>query len=582
MTDRTHILYIGTSQTEQRQLNGLLKNALGDGMLMTWIDNFDEAIWPLESCCYDLVFLDYHLDGRNSIELLRRSAAQEERTMPVIMLADHEDHLDDLEVIRQGAADYLSKQELNVSILKRSVRYAIERKKIEQRLLTLSHYDPLTGLANRNLFYLKLTDGIIQSLRGNKLLALFFLDLDHFKEINDTLGHPAGDRLLQDVSTRLRKTTRASDTVARLGGDEFAIIATQLNNETEIGLLAGKLIASFKEPFNINNNQITSHTSVGIAICPIHGDDPDELLRHADLALYQAKAAGRNVFKFYDSELDARAQEYRALEQEMRYALRHRDFTLHFQPMFSTNGQSVLGVEALVRWNHKTRGMISPNDFIPLAESSGLILPLGEQILEMACDQINRWQQLGLPEILVAINLSPAQFRDPDLIEKIVETLQIKGVTARRIELEITENTLMDTGPDVIERLTKLHNMGIKLAIDDFGTGYSSLSYLKKFPVHKLKIDRVFIKDVIIDKDDATIARSIIHLGQAMNLDVIAEGVETEAQLDFLRKEGCQQVQGFLFAKPMSNDALINWLPRQKIGVTWAVKPFQLSGPRLM
>lgn len=249
----------------------------------------------------------------------------------------------------------------------------------------------------------------------------------------------------------------------------------------------------------------------------------------------------------------------------MRSALGQHDFTLHFQPMFSSDGQSVLGVEALARWTHRARGMISPLDFIPLAESSGLILPLGEQILEMACDQINHWQQSGLPELLVAINLSPAQFGDPDLIGKIAEILQRKRVPARRIELEITENTLMDSGPDVIERLTRLHDMGIKLAIDDFGTGYSSLSYLKKFPVHKLKIDRAFIKNVTTDKDDASIARTIIQLGKAMNLDIIAEGVETREQLDFLREEGCQQVQGFLFANPMASDILSSWLPQQQV-----------------
>lgn len=567
MTDRVHILYIGNNHNEQQQLEELLRKALGDGLLMTWINNFNEALWPLEACYYDLVFLDYRLDGRDTIELLRRSSSMEERAMPVIMLADNDDHLDDLEVIRQGAADYLSKQELSVSMLKRSVRYAIERKRIEQRLLTLSHFDPLTGLANRNLFYLKLTDGIIQALRGNNLLALLFLDLDNFKEINDTMGHPTGDRLLQEVSARLKGATRASDTVARLGGDEFAIIATHLNNETDITLLAKKIITIFNEPFIFGNEKIVAHTSIGIALCPTHGHDPDELLRHADLALYQAKAAGRNNFKFYDSELDARAQEYRALEQEMRYALQQQNFTLHFQPMFSTDGKNVIGVEALARWSHKVRGMISPVDFIPLAESSGLILPLGEQILEMACDEIKRWKQLGLPELLVAVNLSPVQFADPNLIEKITETLQRRGVSPHLIELEITENTLMDTSSDAIERLTKLYDMGIKLAIDDFGTGYSSLSYLKKFPVHKLKIDRAFIKDVTTDKDDATIARTIIHLGQAMNLEIIAEGVETEAQLDFLRKEGCQQVQGFLFARPMSSDALIKWLPQHQVNM---------------
>ena len=567
MTDRLHILYIGSNRDEYQRLEELLLKALGEGLLMTWINNFNEALWPLEACYYDLVFLDYRLDGRDTIELLRRSSSMEERAMPVIMLADNEDHLDDLEVIRQGAADYLSKQELSVSMLKRSVRYAIERKRIEQRLLTLSHFDPLTGLSNRNLFYLKLTDGIIQSLRGNNLLALLFLDLDNFKEINDTMGHPVGDRLLQEVSARLKGSTRASDTVARLGGDEFAIIATHLNNETDITLLAKKLITSFNEPFVFGNEKIMAHTSIGIALCPTHGHDPDELLRHADLALYQAKGAGRNNFKFYDSELDARAQEYRALEQEMRYALQQQNFTLHFQPMFSADGKNVIGVEALARWPHKVRGMISPVDFIPLAESSGLILPLGEQILEMACDEINRWKQLGLPELLVAVNLSPTQFADPKLIEKISETLQRKGVSPHLVELEITENTLMDTGPEVIDRLTKLHDMGIKLAIDDFGTGYSSLSYLKKFPVHKLKIDRAFIKDVTTDKDDATIARTIIHLGQAMNLEIIAEGVETEAQLAFLRDEGCQQVQGFLFAKPMPSDALIEWLPKHQINL---------------
>jgi diguanylate cyclase (GGDEF)-like protein len=568
MTERIHILYIGNKHEDHELLERLLGEALGTDLLLTWIDNFSEAIWPLEACYYDLVFLDYHLDGRDTIELLRRTAGTEERTMPVIMLADTEDRLDDLEVIRQGAADYLSKQELSVALIKRSVRYAIERKKIEQRLLTLSQYDSLTGLANRNLFYLKLTDGINQSLRSGKLLALFFLDLDHFKEINDTLGHPIGDRLLQDVAARLKAATRASDTVARLGGDEFAIIATQLGTENDVALLAQKIISCFNEPFKFGDNSIPTHTSVGISLCPVHGQDPDELLRHSDLALYQAKAAGRNNYKFYDSDLDARTQEYRALEQEMRHALQQHDFILHYQPMLSTDGTRMVGVEALVRWVHKGRGMISPGEFIPLAESSGLILPLGEQVLEMACDQLTNWDRIGLPQFMVAVNLSPAQFADPLLIEKIAQTLQEKGVAPHRIELEITENTLMESGTDVTERLIRLHDIGIKLVIDDFGTGYSSLSYLKKFPVHKLKIDRAFIQDIMTDRDDAIIARSIIQLGQAMNLEIIAEGVETQDQLDFLRREGCQQAQGYLFARPMSSAALIDWIPAQQLSQT--------------
>lgn len=422
----------------------------------------------------------------------------------------------------------------------------------QSRLNYMAFHDSLTSLPNRSLFYDRIYHGLARSRRSNSKIALILLDIDRFKNINDSLGHDAGDLLLKAFAGRLSEGVRDMDTVARLGGDEFVVVLECLHSIEDIVLVANKLLTNLARPIDINGHDISTTVSMGISIFPDDGMDTDELLKNADVAMYKAKEAGKNNYQFYTKGMNATAVNYLLLENDLRRALEQEQLILHYQPQIDLYTGNLMGVEALVRWQHPVRGLISPAHFIPLAEETGLIVPIGEWVLREACRQQKRWLVAGKYVGKVAVNLSPRQFRQKNFPGKVETILREAQLGPEHLELEITESCAMEHAGETINQLNQLNKMGLYLSIDDFGTGYSSLAYLQRFPIQKLKIDRSFVNDIHDDSNDATIAKTIIGLAHSMKLRVVAEGVETQYQAEWLRVQGCDQAQGFLYAKPMS------------------------------
>ncbi|MBF0297065.1 MAG: EAL domain-containing protein [Magnetococcales bacterium] len=438
-----------------------------------------------------------------------------------------------------------------------------EQKATERKLLNLAYYDPLTDLPNRAMFRERLTHELATAHRHRKGVALFFIDLDRFKFVNDTLGHAAGDDLLRIVAKRLTTRVRENDTVARLGGDEFTVILTDVTHPEQVSGIAQGMIDALRTPLTLMGQEVQIGGSIGIALYPGDGHDFDSLTKHADMAMYLAKEKGRNNFQFFSDELQTRIFERITLEDELKKAIAGNELLLHYQPKFDLAGNRVVGMESLVRWQKPGAGLISPARFIPLAEETGLILPMGEWILENSCRQSVAWNQGGQCHFQVAVNLSARQFQQPELIARVQETLWRTALPPECLELEITESMLMGNIEESITIMKNLREIGVSLAMDDFGTGYSSLNYLKRFPVNTLKIDQSFVRDLTRDSSDAAIVRAIIGLARTLGLKVVAEGVENAEQLEFLREHGCHQVQGYFLAKPLPGDAFARF-----VGVT--------------
>ncbi len=427
---------------------------------------------------------------------------------------------------------------------------------VRKRLHNLAYYDALTELPNRELFHDRLTNALITAARDRHSVALLFFDLDRFKNINDTLGHTVGDELLKAVAARLPEVMRGSDTAARLGGDEFTIILPTIHTPSEAGVVANKVLTAFQQHFHIAGHELFVTTSIGIALYPQDAADAELLLRNADTAMYRAKELGRNNYQFYDSHMSSRFAERIGLENDLRKAAENGEFSLMYQPQFDIDSQRIVGLEALLRWNHPSHGLVSPAQFVPIAEESGLILPLGIWVLEQSCAQALRWLAQGRRDFRVAVNVSAVQLRFPGFVDTVAQVLQRTGCHPHHLELELTESSLMENVEMAMETLTQLSKLGVALAIDDFGTGYSSLGYLKRLTLDKLKIDKSFIDDVLIDRSDAEITATIVMMAHNLGLRVIAEGVESDGQLAFLRQLGCDEVQGYLFSKPLPVEAL--------------------------
>lgn len=427
-----------------------------------------------------------------------------------------------------------------------------EHRHYEEQLIYHATHDPLTGLPNRNLLQDRLAQALaLDAFAHKNPLCVMFLDLDNFKKVNDTLGHTVGDMLLKAVADRLTGCVRGGDTVARLGGDEYIIVLPNVREMQDVITVAKKIIAVFAAPFPLLGDEIYVTSSIGIALSPTDGETVDALLKNADAAMYHAKEQGKNNYQFYSAEMNIRVFERLALETSLHRAIRQREFLLHYQPRVDLRTGRISGVEALVRWNHPEIGLVSPAKFIPLAEETGLIVPLGEWVLRTACAQNRIWQERGLPPLRIAVNLSSRQFRQENLIQMVAGVLTETHLAAQWLELELTESLVMQEGERSVAILTELKEMGIDIAIDDFGTGYSSLSYLKRFPVRNLKIDQSFIRDMTRDPDDATLVRTIITMAHGLGMKVIAEGVELEEQLDFLRRHQCEEIQGYYFSQPL-------------------------------
>ena len=436
------------------------------------------------------------------------------------------------------------------------------RKRDEARLTELANYDALTALPNRMLFHQRLRRSLVHAQRFDEGLAVLFIDLDRFKNVNDSLGHEAGDHVLQAVAQRLKGCLREVDTLARLGGDEFAVLIEQVTDARMVGGVARKLLKAVAEQLLLDQQEYQITASIGISTYPADGDDDTTLLKNADIAMYRAKDQGKNNSQFYAAAMNAHSRERLALETGMRHALERGEFLLHYQPKVDIASGRITGMEALVRWMRPGLGMVPPAEFIPLAEESGLIVPIGAWVLKAACERVRAWQQMGAPLLRVAVNLSARQFAQSNLVSDVARILDASGLAPASLELEITESMVMNNPERAIQTLRQLKLMGISLAIDDFGTGYSSLGYLKRFPIDNIKIDRSFIKDIPGNSDDAIITRTIIDMTHNLRLKAIAEGVETEAQFDLLREVGCDQVQGFLISHPVLADDVPPMLAR--------------------
>ena len=426
------------------------------------------------------------------------------------------------------------------------------QRRLEARIAHLAHHDPLTDLANRTLLHQNLQQALAQPAEGEAAVVLC-LDLDRFKPVNDLLGHAIGDTLLQAVAERLRNCVRQTDTVGRIGGDEFAILVSAKNPVQEGTALAARILAALSAPYELQGHQVVVGSSIGIAVSPADGRDPDTLLRHADLALYQAKKMGRGCFRFFEEAMNACMRSRHLLERDLQAALQHGEFVLHYQPQVDLARNEIVGFEALLRWPHPEHGEISPQDFIPLAEETGLIIPIGEWVVRQACRDAAAWPG----PVKVAVNLSPVQFRSPALAQKVIDAVLQSGLGPERLELEVTESVLLQEDDRALATMHELNSLGVGFALDDFGTGYSSLSYLRKFPFQKIKLDRSFMQNLMAQDDfSAIIVEAVANLGAALGMRTTAEGVETREQLERARIAGCTEVQGYYFGRPMGAEKL--------------------------
>lgn len=551
--EKIRVLLIEDNEGDARLLNELLNIARPGKYKITNVVTLQEALAYIDKSHFDVVITDLNLpdaDGLNTVSTIQ----DHNNTTPIVVLSGQDSEELALQVVHLGAQDYLLKGQGDGFLISRAIDYSIERKRNEQGLSYLANYDSLTGLANRVLFRERLDRALIRADRNKTLVALFVIDLDRFKNINDTLGHDAGDELLIKVANRLKKCTRDGDTISRLGGDEFTIIMEDVKIFEDAVKIVDKIFQHMKSPFDIFSREIFISPSIGISMYPLDDTEAGHLLKNADSAMYRAKESGRNSYRFYTTDMNEQLLLNLNMEAKLRRAIERQEFILHYQPKFDINTKELLGAEALIRWDSPDDGMVSPAVFIPLAEESGLIGLITDWVVEEACRQNSVWQQEGYPCIRMAINISPRQFAQDNISRRIFNQIICSDLAPKYVELEITEGALMDDVEKSNEILKELKGRGIHISIDDFGTGYSSLSYLKKFHINTLKIDQSFVRDVMEDADDAAIVSAVIAMAKSLRLNVIAEGVETEEQLSYLAAKGCNEAQGYLLGKPVASE----------------------------
>lgn len=500
----------------------------------------------------DLILMDAvmpEMDGFRATSELK--TMQEYKHIPILIITSLDDDHSVSHVFSSGACDYITKP-VNWSVMKHRVRRLLYAVEAERKIKHLVYYDTLTGLPNRMLFMDRMDQAISRAMRAGGKFTLLFIDIDHFKVINDSMGHDAGDKLLKTVTSRLQQTLRRSDTIARLGGDEFTVILENISVAKDIISVASNLLQVLSQPVSIHNRKVRIGASIGVAIYPNDGDDFTALLKNADTAMYRAKEMGRNTFEFYTSGMSTQAMQRLELENSLRAAIENEEFVIYYQPKFNLKVGELVGVEALVRWEHPSRGLIPPDDFIPLAEETGLINPLGKWIIETACKQWSEWQQKGYQVSNLAINISARQFHEQDLADIFRQAIEKYNILPKCLEIELTENVLVQDHKGASIILNELHDMGIRIALDDFGTGYASMAYLKDFPINTVKIDRSFIAGIPDGKESMAIVQAIAGLAQALGLCLVAEGVETDQQIEFLKNIDCEQGQGYYWSKALA------------------------------
>lgn len=554
-----NVLLVEDNPADARLVRELLLEIEASEFDLSHADTLSATLDALDNYEFDVMLLDLSLpdsQGLNAVNHILQAAPQ----LPIVVLSGIDDADLSLQAVQAGAQDYLVKGHGDGNLLSRALRYAIERKRTQERLAYLAQYDQLTDLPNRSLFNDRLVASLQQAQRHHRQMALMFLDLDHFKDINDTLGHSAGDKLLKDVAKRLQRCVRAEDTIARLGGDEFTIIMNEVKHRQDSATVAEKILDSLSHPFVLEGEEVFVTTSIGIAGYPGSGKDPEILIRHADTALYRAKSEGRSNYQFFEAEMNLAVSERMNMINALRHATKRKEFFLYYQPLINARSGKVFGMEALLRWQHPERGLIPSSEFVPLLEETGLIIPVGEWVLREACRQNRIWQEAGLESLIVSVNLSVRQFHKRNLVDLVKSAIDEAGICPQQLQLEVTESVLLDRNYAANKTLTRLRDKGIKLAIDDFGTGYSSLSYLKQYRFDTLKFDRSFIQGITSSDNGAAIVASVINLGHSLGMTVVAEGVESQQQLTILHDRDCDQFQGYLFGYPMSTESCTRWL----------------------
>lgn len=555
MENRVRILLIVEEHAEYRLLEHLLSSVRLNRYQLSWCSTFGDAFKRITSQEFDLVLLDYHaFDGRG--RSLLKSAISQNCDTPILVMTDSQDDVVDQEALKAGAADYLVKGKIDSHLLERALRYAMERKQSEKELLRRAHYDALTGVPNRILFRDRLEHALQLAKRGDRPFALLYIDLDGFKQVNDTLGHAAGDFLLQTVAKQLRQSVRSSDSVARIGGDEFTVLLEQVDSSADVVFVAQKIIEDISKPNLFNSRPYTVGCSIGIAMYPGAGEDADTLQRHADMAMYQAKSEKGNQFYFYSEEMNLEARNQLLLESDLRRGIRRCEFEVYYQPKVRLSSREIVGLEALVRWEHPERGTIGPESFVPLAEDTGLMSLIGYQVLHQVCQDIQWYKERGWLQPKVSVNLSYRQFLDDKLVEQVAKEMNKHGVLPGELEFELTEASISHNPEQVGLCLRALNHLGARLSLDDFGTGASGFIQLQKLPIDTLKVDRRFVANALSDKGDYAILAASISVAKALGKHVVAEGVETLEQIDLLQRMGCDEAQGYYFSAPMKPKAL--------------------------
>jgi diguanylate cyclase (GGDEF)-like protein len=534
-------------------ISELLRSSWATGLVFVHAERMSDATQELLDRGASVVVLDTSSapdDPLVDVDQVRTAAPD----VPIIVLSDQADEEVGVRTIRAGAQDYLGKSDLTGARLSRAVRFAIERKRSEVQLAYRALHDPLTGLPNRALFLDRLGVALDRSRRTNGTVAVLFLDVDNFKQVNDSLGHAAGDQLLAVVADRLRAMLRPMDTVARFGGDEFTLLFEDLDGEREVVLVAERISRAAAVPIRLDDSEASVTVSIGIAMVDDPSVPPDTVIREADAAMYRAKDRGRSRYELFDEASKLRATKRLELESELRHAVEHSELRVHYQPRFSLNGEKrMTGFEALVRWEHPERGLIPPGEFIPLAEETGIMIPIGEYVIDSALRQLAAWHG-AQPDLTISINLSPRQLEDTGLASMLAAAVRAAGLEPATLVVEITESAVAQNPEVAIRTLQALKAVGLRIAIDDYGTGAASLDSLKRMPIDMLKLHESFVSGLNGDPNAASIAGAVIELAHALGLTVVAEGVETDLQLGELRSLGCDAAQGFFLCKPVTGE----------------------------
>jgi diguanylate cyclase (GGDEF)-like protein len=549
-TSAQSVLLIEDNPGDARLIEEMLREDPATPFRLSRADRLSRGLELLSLKETELVLLDLSLPDSHGLETFSKVYAHSPK-VPIIVLSGNDDQTLALFAVKSGAQDYLVKGKIDRELLLRAMQYSIERKRYQEELERQANYDALTGLPNRHLLHDRLRQAVF-SQRHVRNVAVVFIDLDHFKVINDSLGHNYGDDVLRHVAERLQSAVRDGDTVARLGGDEFVLILNDQTREDVIFRTMRRIIGRVSEPMMVDNRELNITCSAGISLYPQDGPDVQTLLKNADAAMYRAKSQGRNTFQFYTAEMNELAIERLNMEQSLRRAIERGELLLHYQPRVNLRTGRVDAVEALLRWQHPERGLILPDRFIAIAEETGLIVPIGEWVLRTACEQGRAWRRAGLPPIGVSVNLSARQFWGGGLVRTVTDIVADTGMS-EYLEMELTESMVMHDAENVIATLEGLKAIGVRLSVDDFGTGYSSLSYLKRLPLNALKIDGSFVRDITASggPDGGILPKAIISLAHSLHLKVIAEGVENEAQRDFLKAHHCDEMQGYFFSRPV-------------------------------